>query len=298
MDYAKSRGLKGIIHTDEDLENYDLDQEFEQLAERMEREEDDVLAVLAGPTDQAEGAAEAVKQRAEKLYRGEVPEETRDAEQDFTTSYSRPLPGAARMYPETDIPAIEVTEEEVEEIDQNLPATLEEKEEKYAQEIGEELASQLVYGERLPMFEQFRDRVDTKLAANVFVNTLPHLENDGVPVGELEEHHFEAVFDSLAEGELEKGHVADVLAHMASNPQEEPEEALEEVLESKAGEDEIRKAVKDVLDEKEEMVEEQGMRAQGALMGIVMQKVDAPGDTASSILQEELEERVEQGQTG
>jgi Glu-tRNA(Gln) amidotransferase subunit E-like FAD-binding protein len=40
------------------------------------------------------------------------------------------------------------------------------------------------------------------------------------------------------------------------------------------------------------MVEDQGKHAQGALMGMVMGKVEADGGTVSRILQEELEEIV------
>lgn len=293
VDYAKSRGLKGMIHTDEDLENYNLNSEFEELADKMDSNPDDVLAILAGPKNRAEEAAKAVKQRAEKLYRGEVPEETRDAEQDFTTSYSRPLPGAARMYPETDIPAIEVPEEKIEEIDSNLPETLEERLEKYTEEIGEELASQVVSSELLPLFEEFKNRVDPRLAANIFTNIHSRLESEGRDVQKLAKEHFEAIFDALESGEIEKGHIENILRKMADSPREKPVKIVEEVLQSSSSEEEIREAVKEVLDEKEEMVEEQGMRAQGALMGIVMQEVDAPGDTVSKILQEELQRYIE-----
>ncbi|MFB6191161.1 MAG: Glu-tRNA(Gln) amidotransferase subunit GatE [Candidatus Nanohaloarchaea archaeon] len=292
VDYARSRGLKGMIHTDEDLENYNLDDEFDELAGEMSSEPGDVLAILAGPSRKAEEAAKAVKQRARQIYTGKVPEETRNAEQDFTTSYSRPLPGAARMYPETDIPPIRVPEEKIEEIDENLPETLKEREKRYAEEIGEELASQIVSSPLLPLFEEFKDRVDARLAANVFTNIYARLESEGRKVENLAKDHFEALFDALESGRLEKGHIEDVLSRMTENPGEK-EEAVEEVLESKAGEEEIREAVKEVLDEKEEMVEEQGMRAQGALMGVVMQRVDAPGDKVSKILQEELEKRTE-----
>lgn len=291
VDYAKSRGLKGMIHTDEDLGNYNLSEEFDQLGDRMDRGSKDVLAILAGPKQQAEEAARAVKQRAEQLYRGEVPEETRNAEQDFTTSYSRPLPGAARMYPETDIPAIPISGDKIEEIDQNLPETLEEREEKYAGEIGEELASQIVQSPMLPLFEEFKDEVDPKLAANVFTNTLAQLEADNVPVEELEKRHFEALFDSLSSGEAEKGDIESILEALAQNPENDPGDVVEDTLSGKAGEDEIREVVKQVLEEKQEMVEEQGMHAQGALMGVVMQRVEADGGTVSQILQEELEEK-------
>ena len=290
VDYAKSRGIQGIIHTDEE-KNYNLEDEFDELKDIFKVEEEDALAILAGPKDNAREAAKAVKARAEKIYNGEVPEETRNAEQDFTTSYSRPLPGAARMYPETDIPPIKVSDEKIEEIDENLPDTLEEREEKYAEEIGEELARQIITSHHLEKFEEFKEKVDSKVVANVFTNTLSRLESEGVMISDLARRHFEILFEALSSGDLEKGDIEEVLKQMAENP-DSPEEAVDEVLEGKSSEDEIRRAVKEVLDENDEMIEEQGEHAQGALMGQVMARVEADGGTVSKILGEELQERL------
>lgn len=289
VDYARNQGPRGIIHTDEDIQGYGLEKEFEELEDIFDKQEEDVIAIIAAPEQQAKNAAEEVTRRAEMLYTGEVPEETRAAEQDFTTSYSRPLPGAARMYPETDVPPIKVSEERIEEIDQNLPDTLEERERKYAEEIGEELASQVVYSKNLLEFENFKDEADPKLVANVFTNILSGLEDEGVAVEELSEEDFEHLFDAVSTGEIKKGDIENVLEAMTAMP---AEEAIEHVVESKTSEDEIREVVQEVLEEKSGMVEEQGQRAQGALMGVVMGRVEADGGTVSRILQEELEKKV------
>jgi glutamyl-tRNA(Gln) amidotransferase subunit E len=289
VDYARNQGPRGIIHTDEDIPGYGLEEEFDELAETFKKDEEDVIAIIAAPEQQAKNAAQEVQIRAKMLYEGKIPEETRAAEQDFTTSYSRPLPGAARMYPETDIPAIEVPDERIREIDQNLPDTLDEREERYSEEIGEELASQIVHSENLLMFEEFKNKADPKLVANVFTNILSGLEDNGVAVDQLEEEDFEALFDALSEERIKKGDIEDVLEAMTASTSEE---AIEEVVESKSGEGEIREAVQEILEKKSDMVEDQGKHAQGALMGMVMGKVEADGGTVSRILQEELEEIV------
>ena len=289
VDYAKSRGIQGIIHTDEE-KNYNLEEEFDELKDIFKVGEDDAVAILAGPKDNAREAAKAVKKRAEEIYGGKVPEETRNAEQDFTTSYSRPLPGSARMYPETDIPSIKISDERIKEVDQNLPDTLEEREQKYAEEIGEELATQIISSHHLEKFEEFKEQVDAKLVANTFTNILSRLESEGVKVSNILEEDFRALFESLGSGDLEKGDIEDVLKEMAENPGN-AEEAIEEVLEGKSSDEEIREAVNQVLDQSEEMIEEQGEHAQGALMGQVMGRVEADGGTVSRILSEELDER-------
>ena len=285
VDYAKTRGIQGILHTDED-QDYGINDEFEELRDMFKASEDDVIAVLAGPKDNAREAAKAVKQRAQKIYSGEVPEETRAAEQDFTTSYARPLPGSARMYPETDIPSITVEDEKVKQIDQNLPETLDEREEKYAEEIGEELATQIISSTKLNLFEKFKEEYDAKTVANVFTNVLSGLESEGVEVDNITEEQFKVFFEAFNEDEIAKDDFEEVLVEMAQTVKSK--EAIEEVVEGKASEEEIREVVKEVIDNKEEMIEEQGEHAQGALMGVVMGRVEADGGTVSRILGQEL----------
>lgn len=293
VDYAKSQGPKGIIHTDEDIQGYGLEEEFEQLKDVFNREKEDVLAIIAAEKDKARNAAKEVRKRAELLLKGVVPEETRNAEQDFTTSYSRPLPGAARMYPETDVPSVEVTEEEVEEIDENIPDTLEEREEKYSEETGEELAAQIVYSHWLTEFETVTEEVDVdkRTVANFFVNTLSSLESEGVETSDLGTDRTLEIFEGFESGRLDKNDLSDVVRQVVEG--KTVEEAVTDIEESKDGEDEVREVVKQVLEEKQGMVEEQGQRAQGALMGIVMGRVEADGSTVSEILGEELSRMVE-----
>ena len=286
VDYAKEQGVQGILHTDEDIEKYDLVEEFEEVGDIMKKDEEDVIALIAAPEDQAKSAAQRVKKRAEMLYAGEIPEETRGAEQDFTTSYMRPLPGAARMYPETDIPPVRITDERIEEIDENLPETLEEKRERLKDEIGEQLADQLVNSRKIGLFNKFEDSVDRKDLANYVVNTLPRLESEGL---EVEQQDAEKIIEAYSEEELEKGQM-EKASKLAAEGEEDP---VEEVLDSQASEDEIEEAVREVVEENEEMIEEQGMRAQGALMGEVLGKIDAEGSRVSNVLQKVLQERTQ-----
>ncbi len=60
-----------------------------------------------------------------------VEESVRKAEPDGTTTYLRPMPGADRMYPETDIPAIEPKHIHIKKVE-----TLQEKQERYEKKYG------------------------------------------------------------------------------------------------------------------------------------------------------------------
>ncbi len=105
-DYARAQGVKGMIHEDEDLSKYGLEVEFIKARNELELNEDDLLLIISGNNDKiVNNAIRAVENRV-YLLNDCVPEETRIANKDGSSSYSRPLPGGARMYPETDVPVI------------------------------------------------------------------------------------------------------------------------------------------------------------------------------------------------
>jgi len=75
--------------------------------------------------------------------KGKLKEEVRKAEPDFTTSFLRPMPGAERMYPETDVPLIKIDNKFLKSI--VLPELMSEKAEKLEEEgINPDLARELV----------------------------------------------------------------------------------------------------------------------------------------------------------
>jgi len=78
-----------------------------------------VIVIWGREQDVRTGVAE-IAIRAREATLG-VPEETRQALNDGTTGFERVLPGADRMYPDTDLPPIRLEDERVQGIRQNLP---------------------------------------------------------------------------------------------------------------------------------------------------------------------------------
>ena len=115
-DRAKFWGrVGGIFHTDE-MPNYGITpEEVDATRKAIGANESDGVVFVADTTENVVDALKAVIERAQELVTG-IPAETRTAKEDGTTRYMRPRPGAARMYPETDIPPQAITEEFVEKI--------------------------------------------------------------------------------------------------------------------------------------------------------------------------------------
>jgi glutamyl-tRNA(Gln) amidotransferase subunit E len=290
-DHAVRHGAGGIFHTDE-LPAYGVTEaEVAALREAVGAGPEDAVALVADGRETAELAIEAVAERAETAIEG-VPEETRDADEGGTTHYLRPLPGAARMYPETDVPPVEPDPTEVE-----PPELLTETVERYQAEYGLDsgLAEQVAYGRRMPLFERAVEMgVDPTLAAGTVESTVTELRRDGVPVENLTDDHFEELFELLADGDLAKEGVPDLLAALAEDPGLSASEAAEQEGLGSAGEDEVREAVREVVERNQGQVEAEGMGAFSALMGECMGALrgKADGDVVSDVLREEIQKRA------
>ncbi|WP_255190816.1 Glu-tRNA(Gln) amidotransferase subunit GatE [Natronobeatus ordinarius] len=303
-DHAKRHGAGGIFHTDE-LPAYGVTEaEVEALRERVGAGEDDAVAIVAADTEVAESAIEAAATRAESALEG-VPEETRGANDDGTTRYLRPLPGAARMYPETDVPPVEPDPSEVPE-----PELLTEKVERYQAEYGLDagLAEQVAYGQHMPLFEAVvgdgvsasdangasADGVDPTLAATTLESTLTELRRDDVPVAALTDDHLAESLQLVDDGEVPKEATGDLLTALAEDPSLEAAEAVEAEGLGGVAEAEVREAVLEVVERNAEQVESEGMAAFSGLMGECMGALrgKADGEVVSQVLREEIGNRA------
>lgn len=83
-------------------------------------DEKDTLVLVWGSEQDAETAANEVIIRAKEATIG-IPSETRQALKDGTNGFERILPGPDRMYPDTDLPPIRITDERQEKLREALP---------------------------------------------------------------------------------------------------------------------------------------------------------------------------------
>jgi len=290
-DHARRHGAGGIFHTDE-LPAYGVtESEVADLRAAVGADPEDAVAIVADDAETADLAIEAVADRARSAMAG-VPEETRGANEDGTSRYLRPLPGAARMYPETDVPPVDPDPSAVE-----PPELLTEKVDRYRTEHGLDagLAEQVAYGQHMPTFEATVERgVDPTTAADTLEGTLTELRRDDVPVENLTERHLLETLELVEDGELPNEGVGPVLSTLADEPALDAEAAMEAAGVGGVDREAVREVVVEVVERNEEQVEAEGMGAFSGLMGECMGELrgKADGEVVSGLLREEIGKRT------
>ena len=141
----------------------------------------------------------------------------RKANPDGTSTFLRPMPGAARMYPETDIPVICVTAELLKSI--TLPELLDEKALRFEKQykISGDLARMLVRED--VAFEQYVKKFPT-LDVSFLVQTLVNIPKEiqtrfSLDTSSLQDKDFEKVFSLVARKEVSKEAVLEILLVLA-----------------------------------------------------------------------------------
>lgn len=284
----------GIFHTDE-MPAYGVTaDEIDQLESKLETEEKDAVVFVADTPENVRDALRAVVERAREALEG-VPEETRASNQDGTTRFMRPRPGAARMYPETDIPPVQVTEEHVEWVSSHLPELPEQKLHRLAKEyrLNEKLAKQILdseYGELFGVIAR-ESKVSATTVAAFMTETMKALKRDGVPVERIPEAHIRDVFKCVGSGQVTKEAVSEIVTWLAQHEGSTVQEATRSIGLKMLSKEELEKTIEQAIQTNRKLIEERGANAHGAIIGIVMKRVRGKADAAlvSELVKQKLE---------
>lgn len=270
--YAKAWGFGGIIHSDEDPGKYGLDS-WDSVREALGASEDDACVLLVGDAASIRRAWKlALKPRIQQFCVG-VPSEVRKALDDGSSTYLRPMPGAARMYPETDVRPFSVSEVSV-----DLPELLSRKIPRIAKQhnVSFDVASVLCRLGRDQLFERWAGKLPASLVADVLAVKEKELKKrHGVDV-DVEEV-CEELFERLARDEISKDAIEDVLLSFAKHGSVDWDRF-------RAADDSVLVAAV------EQAISKDPDAPFGALMGSVMEQLGgkADGKRVSELLRERL----------
>lgn len=283
----------GIFHTDE-LPAYGITaKEIDDLKKLVKSGPQDAVVFIADAVENAADALKAVTQRAREAVKG-VPEETRAANPDGTTRYMRPRPGAARMYPETDVPPIQLSEEYVEKLRTCLPELPEQKVRRLTKEYGlnTKLVEQILNSEYVDLFERVakETKVSPTVIAVALTETMKALRREGIEVAKVNDKQLRELFCLVDAGETAKEAIPDITTWLSKHEGATVKEAVESLGLAMISQEELERIIDGLMRENKSLIEERKEGAFGLLMGMVMKKVRgrAKAELVSEILKRKL----------
>lgn len=288
-------GLGGIFHSDE-LPAYGITEEdLANVKKVLNAEDNDGIIIVAGNEDNVNYSIDAIIDRLNEALKG-VPAETRAATSDGRTVYSRPRPGASRMYPETDIPPVVISRDMLDALKKDIPKQWDEYIDELSRKynLNKVLAEKVFDSEYLNLFEDIAEickNVPNTFIASTLTETIVSLEREGYDVSILHDDILIDIFRRLDRGEITKEAVAEILETMMEK-KVSVDEAIKLLDIKKIDEDEVNKIIDDIINDNVSIIKEKGDHAFGILMGKAMNqlrgKVD--GKKVSMLIKQKISE--------
>ena len=228
------------------------------------------MVIVWGSEDDVKTAVNEIIIRAKEATIG-IPSETRQAMSDGTNGFERILPGADRMYPDTDLPPKKITKEKLDQIKSWLPEQFWKRIEWYIKlGIPKDTIEELSVSKYAELFKKaVMDWKINPTTAAVFLIQYPkRLKKYGCMIEWLHESMFEGILKSFAEGKIPQDALLTTLRTVA-----ELGAFTEEVISNPANEKEINEVILSAKSEYDKMEIFNPERKNSLLMGMVMKKL-------------------------
>ncbi|MFL6482032.1 MAG: Glu-tRNA(Gln) amidotransferase subunit GatE [Nitrososphaera sp.] len=317
---VKFYDIDGVFHSDE-LPNYGItEEEVAAVKQRLQMNDRDAFIILGGPNDKIKFASDAVIQRLKAAVEG-VPAETRSATSDGKTVFLRPKPGGARMYPETDIPPIAISDSVLASIADKVPRHWDEIVNSLAKKynLNMKLASQIFDSDYLTVFEEIASetKIEPTFIAAKLTEDLTSLERQGLDASLLTDQMIKDIFTRLDRGSITKESVALIFEKLMKNEPtmskliqkrefltKEPADeevrtiivnsAIEAVGASSITDEELSIGLDKIINNNMTLIKEKGMNALSTLMGRAMAEYrgKANGQKVNSMLKGKMSKMV------
>ncbi len=204
--------LPNIIHSDSKGETL-TSSEWTKIRKAVGADWYDTLVVVWGSEEDTDMAAKEIIIRAKEATIG-IPSETRQAFWDGTNGFERILPGADRMYPDTDLPPKKITEERLEKIRLKLPDKFWDREKWYKElNIPGDCIRELSISKFATLFEKVVKEwnINPVLASVIIIQYPKRLKKKGFEVNLINEQMLLDIFKAHKDGLISRDGILTVL---------------------------------------------------------------------------------------
>ena len=286
-------GIGGVFHSDE-LPNYGIENEdIQKIRKHLELEQHDAFLIIAGTEPTLNFAVTSIINRIKNAKNGPLAE-TRAATPTNETIFLRPRPGASRMYPETDIPTIRVSNIELDNASSMIPkswdATISHIQNKY--KINQQLSEQIFDSEYFDLFEKIcnNDKTSPNFVASVLCSTITNLQRNNFDASLLKDKEIFDVFDLLNENKISKESIEIIFKQIMSGKAISVSEAIQNASIKNLTEEELSKILDKIIEDNLDKIKQDGMRSISSLMGLAMKQVrgQVSGNLVNNLLSEKI----------
>ena len=288
-------GIGGVFHSDE-LPNYGVEKiDIENLKEFIKINEEDAFLILAATDEKIHVVINQIISRIEFIKNNGIPIDTRLATVNGETKFLRPRPGAARMYPETDIPPIIISKKELERARENIPKSWDESilelQTKY--KINPQLAEQIFDSKYIELFENIfqkrtsqNGKADATFISSILCSTIPSLERKGLNSKLLKNEEIKKTFEMLDSGDITKESIDMIFENIMAGKSKTTLEAMKDTSIEAVKESDLEEIIKKIVEKNQEIIKNQKERAIGPLMGVAMKELrgKASGEMINNLL--------------
>jgi glutamyl-tRNA(Gln) amidotransferase subunit E len=236
-----------MLHS-EQFELSDKNVNFQAIRTALHSGKNDAQVLIWGPNEDIPTAIETIEERCRMAFEG-VPNESRKSFLDGTTKFERVLPGADRMYPDTDSPPIPIEEKDIKTLNNKLPIEIHER---YAQlkkwNIPEDSHSYILRNNLCPLLEKIilDLRMDPKFVGTLFGHTLKHTEGQLEQSPEIEYEKVYTLLSYLNKNDLDVAISKSVIPLIYRNPEKDLDSILKILKYKKTNNQNILRQIPDL----------------------------------------------------
>lgn len=283
-------GLKGLIHSDENLKNYKFsDDDIKIIKNKLNSKDNDGFILILGTKKENDKAIDIIIKRLQYAFKG-VPPETRRALENGNTEFLRELHGGARLYPDTDSKVIFNNQDEINTIRQKLPPLPWKIIKEYSKKfnIEERFIKDLIFEGKLQLFNKLHEIYveNPIIVITTLLETTTALKREGKKIENIKEQDYIDIFYLLKKEEISKEAIEELMMKKADFPDLSVGQIKEELKLKKVSKNDLLKLIEEVVGKNIELIKERKMSATGPLMGEVMKLVR--GKIDGKIVSQEL----------
>ena len=279
--------VKGLFHSDE-LPKYGIEEkQVNEIRKKLNLKENDSFILIANKKDIAEKSIENILLIVQELLE-EAPEHVRQVDPKGTlTNFLRPMPGSARMYPETDIEDIVIDKKIIERIE--IPELFSKRLERVSKDFQIESSKTIeilnTYSEEeVKELMKISDKSASAIYSIIFDIPKDIRKRDNIEPTNIKYNLLKDLLQQAKENDFNQKVIRDIFVSLYKDNLEEVsnlKKYIEEkgLIADKVDDREIEKIIKNII-------EKNKGAPFGALMGIAMQQTKGAidGKTISQIL--------------